>query len=234
MTANRCTWRIVGACLLLIPVGCSIAPATIQPRDEAAYGGVRFPGPVLYRVRWIGPSLSILSREDAEAEASRIARAFLETIFEGAIPAPDSVRDAAALYPEKVRKDYAPLVLIELHVQEVSATLSWGYQVRSILRLHDLRPWVDRHWTGVWDPREDRVPPMHLEDSGQGWARRSLFRRAAHADHLFGEAFVAALREIGSTLAGNRWLHDFYRLPGARDPLGSGPGLAGPVRRGGS
>ena len=217
--------RYVAASLLLIAAGCSIAPPAIQPPEEAGRG-VRFPGPVLYRVRCTGPALTSLAREDAEAEASRIAGGFLETIFEQASPAPASVREAATLYPEKVRKDYAPLAILLFDVEEVSATLSWGYQVRATLRLHNLRPWVDRHWTGVWDPREERVPPMHLEDHGLGWAKRSLFHRRADADHLFGEALTGALRGIGSSLAGNPWLHDFYRLPGPRDPLGSGPGLS--------
>lgn len=227
--AGAISWSI--GCVLI--AGCAIPPAMPpagggDPKSREA----RVEGPVLYDVVFAGPPLPSVGREEAEAEALRVVGGFLGSIFEEASPAPRSVREAAARFPERVRKEYGPLALVIIDATEVPAFLTWGYAVRVTLRIHDLRAWVDRHWRGYGEPGDDPLPPLHLEDHAAGWAERSFLSRSGDAEHLLGEALLAALSSMEEVLRGNPWIDDFYRLPGRRDALEEGPALSPRTPRG--
>ena len=220
--SRRTMCTATGIWILLL--GCSIPPATLGDPGKAVQGPT-LPGPALYRIEISPGPLPSLPLEQAMGEADRVVGEFLRALFGEAAPAPGSVEEAAALYPETVGMDHAPLVIVRIDGEEISRLFSWGYHLEVILQVHDLRPWVDRRRTGYWDPLQDRIPPMHFEDSSTGWAARSFLRRRSDAGHLFGEALLSALRPVGEGMRGSKWLGDFYRLPGKRDPIKHGPAL---------
>ncbi|MCZ6688445.1 MAG: hypothetical protein O7H41_02460 [Planctomycetota bacterium] len=208
---------------ILFLAGCAIAPVEITwpapPEGTPVEGSVRY---------WIrinnhrAPSLSV---ESARKEADRLVGGLLATVFEDATPAAGSVRETAALYPDESRKDYAPLAVVSIDVEEVSAALSWGYSVRVGIRIYDIRPWVDRLGSGYWATRQRRIPGLNVEDVSTGWASRSFLTSREDAANLFGDALLSALATTREVLVGNEWLGDFYRLPGERDPIRDGPAI---------
>lgn len=213
----------LGAGIVLLSGACGIPPVAI-PRDSAS---AMIPGPVRYFVDCRGQDLESITPEAAQAEAARVVGEFLEVHFDGAAPCPPSVLAAAALFPEEVKKEYAPLVIVQVVPEEIAAPLSWGIRVSVTFRIFNLRPWVDRHWSGFGEPAADGFPALNVEDHAGGWAERGLLHRRSDAHRLLGESLLEALEDIGTALRGNEWLLDFYRLPGRRDPIRDGPPISG-------